>query len=480
METIIKNEKFVLSHALLKYRRFLSQLLHSIAHLPSKLFFHPLGNFNRWAGEKFIGRANAGRVARAMRVIRVVCAVTTIGVAIALFATGAITFTGGLAIPIWAAAVAGAAMVMNMLAIGIGMMANHMKIEESYDREHELVTATNRLLSEDQEQLTIPHGMGQYWRLDRRLFWMNLGRRVHDFNGIAGTVVSLVGAGIAVAALIPGAQIPLAITTTVAVSLFIVSRLSSSLSAFFANLTNSHRLWAYKKVISNNIDRYIEISSNRQPNKANAANAIVDTIFTELNMDKSQSRYNRLIHFYCYKALFSFPGQAIAITASQQAQIKSLVGSLVVEKRGRGLATRQKLKVIDADHEFHVRRKGYKDKVSALDAMPILEKKVQAILLADAPDPLADMEVNHSYNDTHKCLRFTATMAQRENPEAKIAERLQTYVDPNGKLNTRALAAKYPLQGHPHRSTFFSGFHLPLLQQELAADNLAMDRLRLM
>jgi hypothetical protein len=210
--------------------------------------------------------------------------------------------------------------IMGLTWLGIipGIVANNAKIEQFYTAENFLLNSVNRALTQLQEKndwteqelkdwekqhllvgRKIPHGMRALCNARRQdLFTALFIRKVHDFNSIVGSLLSVtrVIAMIMVASSFSIPPVFLAIVVG-----------SSILSSFVAWITNRSRLQANKNMLLDIQHDYLEIQKQSAgQEKFDEIEALADRIFTGLSKKPTNPFIHKAIRFHLKKALLEY------------------------------------------------------------------------------------------------------------------------------------------------------------------------------
>lgn len=471
-------------------------------------------------GEKIIGRGNAGRAGRAARIVRIISTGTSLGVGIAgIIIISTSVASGGAVVPIWIFIIGGVTLVTNSAAIAIGAAANHMKIGQYYDRQAEM-HANNEALRKilDQASEPLPHGMRQYWRDERPLFNMVMGRRVHDSNGVGGTTLSIISglASVGVAAISPDA----------AIALFTASRTSAVLSASGANATNWHRLKVYRNIMLRFAEDYRRLTRTYRPITAALVEKMLAAVLDAIQLDKS-SAYAGLLEFHLYKAIYS-----VAIHHNRSLSTRSplhianwqkcvdvlaeVLQPFLVEHHGMHRLSRSALQKIDRDHVYTIKPEHtFMDKLAVFDALFVLEMisrlAIIKLVLPEiktvetmAEEIIGNLKVNTSHDLATKRLRFHIISALYETSRDSVRitelreplkQNIKTAIAPHLKPETKRivdsrkwfgmrqtyktvktgatfldsdkLANAYPVSAHAHGGNFHLNFHMERLRETI-------------
>lgn len=490
---------------------------HGITHRIARSYNNQLHLIGEFAG----GRANSGRVGRYCRGVRIVSTAVSFGVVIAGgVIVGTSIFTGGAAIPAWLVILGGSALVANGIAIVIGSGANHHKIGPYYDAQLGLHAALSDLYQElGMPPRTLPHGIIQYYHHGRPQFWMVVGRQAHNVNAVGGSVLSgITGlASIGVATLSPETGF----------ALFTLSRISATISAGGASATSYHRLKVYKKILKRFAAEYRKLSMQLEPNKARSVRHIIKGIVARLNLAQVDT-YSNWVLFYIYKGLFTlsrgYPRSSAHSPLRENAR-ESVINALVdvlrpllkksTDKAGMRIFSRKALMSVDAAHKYTVKiNPSYKDKLTVLDAMPILEKIIQRKVLENSEPNFAQYvqvareyvkvkQINAAKDVTAKHLELSLVMALSsvladtaldQSSSDELFSYLDQVINPliaqeisrvyagrtwSGKkiyeeevlesyeINKEYLSKQFPLVGHAHGADYHDGYHPSKLTDEI-------------
>jgi hypothetical protein len=462
---------------------------------------------NEWIGNKFGGRANSGRVGRTTRVIRGITNTTAVGIGVAgVLLLGISVVSGGLAAPLWILISGFLAVAINLAAVVIGSGANHLKISQYYDALVEINAENGRLLELNGEKRgTLPHGIKEYWKKDRKLFDMTLKRRGQESFSVAGTAMS--------GALMLSALGSFAVAPSAAAGLFFASRGVSCATTAGSAYNTKDRLTIYKEIIYRFGQQYIEVTGKHNCAKQAQALEIVSKVFTRLKIpteitditNERQWRTFNIAHSV-YKMLFS-QSENFSMTDklaflnpdNQQQVLDGIVARLqtLIKKDNnlfRGQASRYfsraALRKIDAIKQYSV-----DDELSILDAMPVLRMQLETdinkklIVNSDASERvqvvtrqiISDLNININKDNPHKTLAFFIKKAAVQGVSAGhenaaiigvIKTCLQQYLAPEIVqkrntgclvLDTGKLSKEFPVQGNAHGSGFLPSYHLSRL-----------------
>jgi hypothetical protein len=274
----------------------LSESLQKIPLSPRAIYQKIWLNFLFWFNKTRVmgGRSKSGERGTQSRLLRLLGnALTITGLVGGVIAIGfSIWFTGGLALPLWAALLMFTGISINFLALPVGSSANTVKIQTYYDAEWELQLLNNEKATIDQEP---PHGMHGPVRQQ-----VMLGIRYgHDVNGLLGTAASWVSSIFEILGRFTSVFMPI-----IGNIMYLAARASALFSATTSPLTNQHRLWVHKKNITDQINMYYDLCSDQNLVQHQRIQSIVKTVFTEkLKVNGDDNYYGTWTQFRCYRAV---------------------------------------------------------------------------------------------------------------------------------------------------------------------------------
>ncbi len=351
-----------------------------------------LFDFGNWA---FDGRLKAGWAAHISRIVRImtniailaVLAIVLVPIAIqafnvadaAMHAGGdvshvdAIIKSIGVAIqdmPLWAALVINAGMLMNMFAVFVGSAANHHKIQQYYDAQVKLQELVNSKTDKTEE-------VGP----SRAIRYMQASRYAHDFNGFLGTVFSAIIFMAYAATVFDG---DLGIGAFVLGVLFIGSRVSALISAGFAPVTAQYRLDVYKQDIMDRMDMYRALMQNN----ALLLNMqkIVGTALISLGTWNEPNMFyeKKLIFHACYRACERFLLLRGSVDNAEILAASRKINILITEKYVKYDGRHQ---VVDIDY---IKHRAAPMQLPTLDAIDFIENEVLTVLLGKSNEQIID------------------------------------------------------------------------------------------
>lgn len=403
-------------------------------------YLRELERLNEYMG----GRAKSGAVGSRARSVRI--AINMICLAIiftSIFLDGGLTLaafstfwqSGGL-LQFWAEGALLACMAVNMVAVLFGTAANFSKIQQYTHLEltlEELINEKKKANGQQpSERLPMP--------LSKRV--MLFIRYLHDFNGFAGSAVSLLlFVGCALSFMFPGFySMPLFVCAT----LFCVSRASSLVSVVFAPMTNQLRLNYYKGRTADQIKEYYGQHALQKDNQQALINVILDKVFTK-DIVTSIPKQHELVRFACYRALERHKLN----DGDHTALINSIQKSLTDHFQDR----------------LHHSQDPTFIPISAVEDTYMITELVDAAVQnrEKISNPLIKLRLNHSYSE---CLleamisnKISDATADKVNDNMTKSPFLISHQSRPYTIKTDTVKHALPLKANQHGAEFVPGYH---------------------
>lgn len=411
-------------------------------------YLRELERLNEYMG----GRAKSGAVGSKARSIRVAINIICLAIIFAsIFIDGGLTLSAfstfwqsGGVLQFWAEAALLACMAINMTAVVFGTAANFSKIQQYTHLEltlEELINEKkikNNLLPSD--HLLMP--------LKKKI--MLFVRYLHDFNGLAGSAISLLlFVGCAMSFIFPGLySMPLAVCA----ALFCTSRASSLVSVAFAPLTNQLRLHYYKGRTLEQINEYYAQHKEQQGNQQALINTILNQVFTS-DIKDSIPKQHDLVRFACYRAC----ERHVLKDGDHAALIKSIQSSLKAhfdDRRDHAQDptyipisavedTYMITEIIDAAIQNRPKR-----------AVPLLTRRLNHSF----PECLLEAKINNMINDDNAHI-INENITK---PPYLISNQSRPYT-----IKTDFVKHQLPLKANQHGAEFVPGYHCEQIARSL-------------
>jgi hypothetical protein len=265
---------------------------------------------DNWLG-KYLGlRTHAGRWGMLSRSVRTVAAIAYISLIVIAMMSGDIAAGVNALVGPYQAIIG-----MTWLGILPGIVANNAKIEQLYTAENRLLDSVNLALAqvgEDERnglenQLRvgrqIPHGMHALCNAQRAdLFTSLFVRKVHDFNSIVGSLLS-------VTRFIATILLPLAAVVSsfsIPPVFFAIVIGSSILSSCVTWYTNWSRLQAHRNLMLDIYHDYWVVQKHVDVGKVEKAKGLAEQIFNQLTTKPTNPFVSKAIRFHLSKALLKY------------------------------------------------------------------------------------------------------------------------------------------------------------------------------
>jgi hypothetical protein len=452
-----------------------------------------------WLGNAMGGRTRAGRLGRASRVTRLLGNLLTLSAIIAFIAIVGFTafWTGGAALPVWAAVLVAAGITLNSAGLVIGAAANHLKIEQYYDAELELHADNNELRS-DSEKTELPHGL----HAPARKLLMSGVRYSHDVNGAAGTASSWTSSILEAITWLSAGLITF--EPVVGSALFVASRGSAIISATGAVGTNQHRLWVYRKSVDEKIAEHYQLKEASNKDRHQLIKKMVSETFSTLNIQEGY-KYTPWVQFRCYKAVDT--AMKKHVSKIEDGKIKDALSDALKPFLKEEKSWWQKyIAIFTAPSAFSAKQRFSRQalmnmespsgfKLSVLDSMPVLEHRLfnavsskinteTHVLISHAVDSFSSEYLATGKDSVASLFIFHLKQALIEQSSSGVTKEIiyeifinnfshffiELAVDKKYQyaLNKKTLSDFYPLLGNPHGNQFLVDYHTKKIAQDIS------------